>query len=390
MKSRKLFDDHSQFMEKAFTLAKKGFPFVFPNPAVGSIVVSKGAVVGKGYHKKYGDAHAEVNALREAGNKAKGADLYISLEPCTTFGKTPPCTEAIIEAGIKRVFIGQLDPNSCNRNRSKEILRKHGIPVTLLPFGKESILLNKVFFVNQLDNIPFITLKAGASLDGQLMDSKMRSKWITSEESRIEVHKLRSQCQAIAIGRNTFNKDNPHLDLRLIKSKKKMKEPMKVLFSKSGNLDPRHFLLNKETNSKVIIVTTQKGKSILSRKVENRSIQYLLFEGMMTKRKMISIMKQLKNEGVCQLLVEGGANLLHQFLAWDLFHEVHLFMAPLIFGGNGNVWSGEGPLFSLGSKNQWMLHSFYKRREDIHLNYWNKKRHPYFNAPKEYQFTNEI
>ena len=270
-------DKKHYYFCKAFELAAKAANRVHPNPRVGAVVVKNGRIVGEGFHFVCGENHAEVNALLQAGEKARGADLYVTLEPCTTHGRTPPCTDAIISYGIRRVFFGAKDYNPDNQNKAAEVLHKHNIEAIFVDYQKQQDDLNKPFIWGLKSEIPYIHIKAGISLDGKICDSEGHSRWITSEASRAYVQSIRKQCDAIGVGANTFNKDNPSLNIRL-PSDSYFKDPAKIIFSSTGNLDLKHSLLSKPTEGEVIILTTVKGVQQLEGKIKNPNCQLLISE----------------------------------------------------------------------------------------------------------------
>ncbi|MBI4975025.1 MAG: bifunctional diaminohydroxyphosphoribosylaminopyrimidine deaminase/5-amino-6-(5-phosphoribosylamino)uracil reductase RibD, partial [Candidatus Omnitrophica bacterium] len=213
-----------RYMRIAIDLAKKAEGKVSPNPIVGAVIVRNGLVIGRGYHKGPGLPHAEINALRRAGSRAKGASLYISLEPCDHFGRTPPCTAAIIKSGIKKVVVGMKDPNPINNGRGIQKLRKAGIKVIVGVLKEEERSINKPYIKFITNKVPYVTVKVAQSLDGKIATKTGDSRWITQEDSRRYVHQLRSSVDAVMVGVNTVIKDDPLLISRL----PNVRQPMRI------------------------------------------------------------------------------------------------------------------------------------------------------------------
>jgi len=360
---------NNQYMLEAFKLAAKGKNLVFPNPFVGAIVVKNGKIVGKGFHKQAGKEHAEVNALNDAGIKAKNADLYVTLEPCSTYGKTPPCTAKIIESKIKKVYIGALDYNPRHRKKAESILNKKGIETEILDFGEKNSELNKVFNFNIKYSLPYVHLKAAISLDGMICDSRQNSKWITCEKTRLYSHYLRAKCDAILVGSKTFNLDNPRLNIRN-RSKTITKDPAVIIISASGKLNLKNNLLKNTTEREVLILTTPSGKRNLQGKINNHNTTIKSF----SRRTHLSIkpcLTYLKKRGYTSILVEGGSSLLEQFLQTRLFQELHIFMAPKVFGKGSKNFSSNANIDFANKKNNLSLITSKKIENDIYLRYKN-------------------
>lgn len=338
-------DNPHYFFDRAFELAAKAGNRVHPNPCVGAVVVRKGKIVGEGFHAVCGENHAEVNALLEAGEKAQESDLYVTLEPCTTHGKTPPCTDAIIRYGIKRVFFGARDHNPKNQNRVIRVLKENNIEAVFVDYQKRQDDLNRPFIWGLKSAIPYIQIKAGISLDGKICDKKGQSQWITSESSRAYVQEIRKHCDAIVVGANTFNKDNPSLKIRL-PADFVFKDPAKIILSSSGVLNLKHSLLWDPTEGEVIILTTKHGMERLNGKIKNPNCHLLLSEktGVFSLKRGLT---SLKKRGYHNLLVEGGGRITGDFLKNKFFHELHLFIAPILLGHSQYGWSGINPLWRI-------------------------------------------
>lgn len=314
------------YMRMALSLAKKGIGSASPNPMVGAVVVKNGKIVGKGYHKKYGDAHAEVNALNEAGSKAKGATLYLNLEPCCHFGKTPPCTDAVIKAGIKRVVAGMVDPNPKVSGKGAGVLRDAGIEVKLGVLEEDCRRLNEGFIKRITIGRPFVTLKIAASMDGKMATRNKESKWITSEPSRHHVHRLRGQVDAIMTGIGTVLADDPLLTPRIGRVKK---APLRVVVDSLLRVPASA----KVVGSNTLFVATDEAPAKAMENLESSGAEVELFKSKKGKVDLTLVMEHLGKRGVNSLLVETGPELSGALLEEGLVDKVIFFYAPKIIGG---------------------------------------------------------
>ncbi len=319
-------------MKRALELALLGLGKVPPNPMVGAVIVKNGNILGEGFHGFYGDSHAEINAIDSCLDSPKGADLYCNLEPCSTFyhGKiNPPCCDRIIEVGIKRVFIAQIDPNPMVSGSGVKRLRNAGIEVVLDICKEESITLNRGFNSAMVNDRPFIHLKWAQTLDGQIATSEGVSKWISSDECRKETHYLRSMCDGIIVGRKTISEDNPTLDARYGFSP----SPRPIVIDSGLKSDPKSNIFGRDP---IIFCSSLTSK--------NRRALYrgekLLLDGSEFSIKLV--VKALLAKGINSLFVEGGANLITQFLEAGLWDRVTIYTAPKILG------MGLSPVGSLG------------------------------------------
>ncbi|MBN2144388.1 MAG: bifunctional diaminohydroxyphosphoribosylaminopyrimidine deaminase/5-amino-6-(5-phosphoribosylamino)uracil reductase RibD [Candidatus Aureabacteria bacterium] len=338
------------WMEKAFSLAQRGCNRVNPNPRVGAVVVKNGKIIGQGWHEYFGGPHAEVNALKKAQGKAKGADLFVTLEPCSTHGKTPPCICSIAEAGIKRVFFGAVDINPLNRKKAVPEFKKLGIQaVYLQDYQRLHDEMNRDFIHGFSHSFPYIELKTAVTLDGKMADSKGRSKWISNESSRQMVHEIRQNADGILIGAATFNRDDPSLTIRP-PFQEGTKDPAKIILTKSGCLNTSHRLLSKDSQGKVLILTTAQGEKKLKNRIRNSRCEIMAIPQDNGLLSLMACLKVLKKTGVHHLLVEGGAHVFSQFIRQRLFQVLHLFMAPTLFGGKDYIFSGDEILSSIRTK----------------------------------------
>ena len=259
-----------RWMQKAIDLAEKGRLNAHPNPMVGCVVVKGKQLVGAGYHSYFGGPHAEVNALRKAGKKAKGATLYVSLEPCSTSGKTPPCVEKVIAAGVKKVVIGSNDPNPKHTGRAARALRKRGIIVKtgiLKSFVEKQ---NESFFKAMKTGRPFVTVKLAMSLDGNIATKTGDSKWISNKAARERVHKMRAEADAIMIGSGTLLADDARLNVRGVKGVRK--EPYKVIVDTKLKISPQAAVIQKNKRDQVIIFTSTKTQKTKIKKIADLGV----------------------------------------------------------------------------------------------------------------------
>ncbi len=333
---------NEHFMEHALHLAEKGIGTTSPNPRVGAVVVSKGEIAGEGWHEKAGAPHAEVAALRSAGGKAKGSNLYVTMEPCSTTGKTPPCTDEIVKAGVRKVFIGSVDPNPRNSGSGIEILRANGIEVEVGILEEQCRKLNEGFEKYVTQGLPFVTVKAAMSLDGKIATRTGESKWITGEQSRKRVHMMRNETDAIIVGIGTVMKDNPHLTVRGISEA--IHEPKKIVVDARAEINLESNLLSETTAPSTIIAVTEAADNGKLQNIRNRGAEILLCADSNGRVDMKDLMKKLAEKGIVYTLAEGGGVLIAALLENGLVDKVALFYAPILIGGRDavSVVMGEG------------------------------------------------
>jgi len=321
-----------KLMLQAVEEAKKGKGRTSPNPLVGCVIERNGRIIGKGFHERFGAEHAEVNALRKAGKKVKGGTMYVSLEPCCFFGKTPPCTKAIIESGVKKVVIGSLDPNPLVKGKGVKELRRKGIKTKNLNLS-EARKLNEFYFKFITKKIPFVLLKSAMSVDGFIADFKGKSKWISGKESRKLVHELRNEVDAVMVGIGTVKKDNPRLTCRI----KGGRNPERVI------IDPKlEFPLNagmlKEKGKTIIVTAKKAGKKI--KLIERKKNVSLLFLG--EKKGVIDLrelMRELGRREIASVMIEGGSELNSRALNAGIVDRFLFFIAPIEIGKGIPVFS---------------------------------------------------
>lgn len=299
-------------MRAALREAAKGIGHTSPNPAVGAVIVSKGKVVARGWHHGAGLPHAEIEALKKAGNRARGATMFVTLEPCSTHGRTPPCVDAIIAAGILSVIIGAIDPNPAHAGRAVKIFQKAGIQSGAGVLAQECSELNKAFNKWIVAKTPYVFAKAGMSLDGRIARPPGEGQWITSAASRAHAQKLRSQVDAILIGAETLRADNPHLTVRGIPG---AKQPWRVVLTRSGKLPRKAHLFTDEHKEKTLVY-------------EKKSLR--------------AVLRDLGKKQITSVLIEGGADVLGQAFDGRLVDEAHFYIAPLLIGGPKVSVAGRG------------------------------------------------
>lgn len=313
-------------MALALAEAVKGVGRTHPNPSVGAVIVKGGKIIASGYTLPVGGAHAEAIALKHAGKKAKGATLYVTLEPCNHFGRTPPCSEAIIKAGIKRVVFAAKDANRHVKGNGARRLRAAGIEVTSGVLARASEELNLPFFKAMRTGLPWVTLKVGVTLDGKIATSTGESKWISSEESRVVVHQLRDVIDAILVGAGTVIADDPLLTTR--RDTPGARNPVRIVIDPNLRTNPRSAIYDVKV-ARTILVTKHPAPKHAARGVD--VWPFTTLEAML---------QRLVREGLLHLMVEGGAHTHAGFIKAGLVDELVLFMGPKIFGHDGHTWTG--------------------------------------------------
>lgn len=325
-------------MNLAMQLALKAKGKTSPNPLVGAVVVKNNQIIAKGYHERAGLDHAEIVALDEAGKNAKGATLYVTLEPCTHFGRTPPCVDRIIKSGIKEVIVGMLDPNPLNNGKGINILKQHKIKVQVGFLEEKLRKMNEVFIKYITQKIPFITVKVAQSLDGKIATRRGDSKWITSDRSLNYAHRLRANYDAIMVGVNTILRDNPKLDAWF-----SQKQPIKIIVD-SNLSTPQDAAIFSE-GSRVIIATFSVKPE---QETENRKIiaQKATLLEVREKAGQVNLRDMLKKLAtrfqITNILVEGGGTLIGSLFDEGLVDKILFFISPKIIGGKEAISSVMG------------------------------------------------
>lgn len=332
-----------QYMAIALSLAKKGAGFTNPNPMVGAVIVKDGKIIGEGYHKKYGGPHAEVNAFadaKERGENTKGATIYVTLEPCFHYGKTPPCVDLVLRKEVSRVVIGTLDPNPLVAGQSVKKLEKAGIEVVSGIRKEECLKLNEIFFQYVTTKKPFILLKSALSLDGKIATVTGESQWISCEESRREVHELRGKYASIMVGIGTVLADNPSLTCRL----EGKKSPIRIIVDSSLRTPLDANILKNQDIAKTIIATTSRAKSEKKQKIEEMGVEVLILDGEDGQVDLVSLQKAISERKIDSILLEGGADLAFSAIKAGIVDKVRYYIAPIMLGGQQTktALGGEG------------------------------------------------
>ncbi len=344
-----------KFIQLALELALKGKGRTSPNPMVGAVVVKGSKVVGCGYHRRVGGPHAEVSALNMAEGKAKGASLYVNLEPCSVFGRTPPCVEKIISSGISEVIIAMEDPNPLNNGRGIKLLRSSGIKVKVGILKKGAIKINEVFIKYITKRLPFLTVKIAQSLDGKIATKGGDSQWITGSRARRYVHQLRRETDAVLVGVNTIIKDNPLLTSRLRYAKNISEEtqPIKIVVDSRLKTPPHARIFSQRSPAKVIIATTkcappkkikQLGRyaEIIAFSAQDNRVNPVRNRRYSNRVNLQDLMRTLAEREITSVFVEGGGELTASLLKEKLVDKVLFFIAPKIVGGRDAITSVEG------------------------------------------------
>lgn len=328
-------------LNRCFELARKGEGWVSPNPMVGCVIVKDGRIVGEGIHRRFGGPHAERAALRAAGGKVRGATLYVNLEPCSHHGKTPPCVDAIIGSGIRRVVASCLDPNPVVHGKGFAALRNAGVLVEVGLLRKQAEALNEPFFHFMKTKLPFVGLKVAQTLDGRVADVRGESKWITSEQSRKEGHRLRSVYDAILVGAGTIKKDNPELTVRAVRGR----SPIRVV------LDPRLSLPLKSKvfrtrDAETLILSAARAMTRNKQKVRALSARGVKILGLAKGHRFepAQILRILAALGISSVLVEGGPTTASRFLTVRQVNRIHSFIAPALLGGGLATFVARPPI----------------------------------------------
>ena len=326
-------------MRRALSLAKKGAGRTTPNPMVGAVLVKDGRIVGEGFHRRAGEAHAEIVGLQRAGQEARDSTLYINLEPCTHYGKTPPCAPAVIEAGVKEAVIGMIDPNPLVRGNGVAALEKAGIRVRTGTLEEECRRLNEAFCKYILTKEPFVILKVAATLDGRMATRDGDSKWISSEASRRLVHRLRNEVDGVLVGIGTVLKDDPLLTARIPGGR----DPYRIILDSHLRL-PESCKVLSLTADKTILVATEMAPPEKVERLEKRGIHVLIVDSREGKVNLKTCLARLGELGVMSLLVEGGNQVNGSFFDEGFVDKLLIFFSPRLLGDNQapGIFGGKG------------------------------------------------
>lgn len=323
-----------KFMRLALRLAAQGLGRTSPNPAVGAVLVTPdGVVVGEGYHRKAGLPHAEVEALAVAGEKAKGATLYVNLEPCSHHGRTPPCADAIIRSGVAKVHFSIYDPNPLVSGRGGEMLRQAGIEVTAGLLAADAARLNEAFIKHVTTKLPFVTLKSAMTLDGKIATVTGDSKWITGEDARRFVHRLRDQVDVVMVGVGTVLADDPLLTTRL--NSKSAHHPLRVIVDSHGRTPLNARVLTNPAKPPLIAVTREAQERRIADLRRAGAVVTVLPNDSDGRVDLTALLSRLGQQGLISVLIEGGGRLAASALNAGVVDRVLSFIAPKIVGGDG-------------------------------------------------------
>ena len=315
------------YMRRALQLARKGSGHVSPNPMVGAVIVKNGEIIGEGYHQKFGQAHAEVNAIESANKSVQGAILYCTLEPCCHMDKkTPPCAQRIVKEGIARIVIASQDPNPKVSGMGVTLMKKAGIAVTAGILNEENRELNRFFFKYMMTGLPYVTVKIAQTLDGKIALIKNEQTWITNQKSQKLVHRWRARYDAVLVGANTIRIDDPELTVRKIRGR----NPKRIILSGSLNLEKSAKVFTGKYAANTTILTTVSDKTHIYNKWSRSGVN--IFQIAASGNVINSIVRKLAALEITSVLVEGGQQVFSQFIASGLTDEIQIFIAPKMFG----------------------------------------------------------
>lgn len=331
------------YMQRALQLAKLGEGKTRPNPLVGAVLVKDGKIVGEGYHRQYGGPHAEVHALHMAGEAAKGSTLYVTLEPCSHVGKTPPCCQAIVKSGVTRVVCAIEDPNPLVAGKGISYLTDHGVETSVGLLDLEATKLNEIFMHYITQKRPFVILKSAMSLDGKIATSTGDSRWISSPESREQVHEIRNRVSAIIVGVGTVLKDDPILTTRL--KGREGCNPLRIVMDSTGRTPLDAQLLKTLEQAPVMIVTTEATQSSRVKDYEQAGAAVVVLKTADRVEMINELLSYLGERQIDSLLVEGGGTLAESFVQARAVDKFIVYIAPMIIGGRDAPTPVEGTGF---------------------------------------------
>jgi len=320
-----------KFMKRAIELSKKGYGAVNPNPLVGAVIVKNGEIIGEGYHECYGGHHAEINAINNANESVKGATIYVTMEPCNHYGKTPPCTEMLIKEKFSRIVIGMEDPNTIVNGKGIEKLRQAGILVETGIMEDEIKSINEVFIKYITTKQPFCTMKTAMTLDGKISTCTGNSKWISNEKSREWMHELRHRYSGIMVGVNTIIKDDPELTDRSNYEIKK--HPVRIVVDSNGRTPLKAKILN-TSYAKTIIAVTENADNKFIKSVNKKGAKVIICPEKNKKVDLSYLIHELSKQSIGSILLEGGSTLNFSALKEGIVDKVFSFIAPILIGGD--------------------------------------------------------
>lgn len=319
-----------KFMRRAIELAERGMGFVNPNPLVGAVIVKNNRIIGEGFHEKYGALHAERSALKNASEDVEGADMYVTLEPCCHTGKQPPCTDAIIESGIKRVFIGSRDPNPLVARNGVQLLREHGVEVTEDFLREECDALNDIFFHYITAKTPYVILKMAITIDGKIAAAVGDSKWITNEKSRMHTHETRKRVMAILAGSNTVIADDPTLNCRA----ENPSHPIRVVCDSHFSVPLTARVIQTAGEIPTYIAYTD-GDTKKEGTLKSLGVNLIKTPKKDGHVDLAYLMRTLGEMGIDSVLIEGGGQIHASALKSGTVNKLQIYLAPKIIGGDG-------------------------------------------------------
>ncbi len=334
-------DSDERFMKQVLRLARRGLGLTSPNPVVGTLVVRNGQIIGSGYHKKAGAPHAEILALSKAGEGARGSTLYVNLEPCNHYGRTPPCTKAILESGIRRVVVGIHDPNPHVTGGGCRFLRSNGVEVKWGVLEEECARLNEVYVKYVTKGKPFVIVKGALTLDGWIATQTGNSKWITNEKSRKFVHSLRKRVDAIMVGVDTIIADNPLLVPYLMGNS--APDPVRVIADTNLRVPLESRVFNSGTSALTIVASGSNVSNTKRKKLEGQGARVIRCQMRDGRIDLADLLDRLAEMSICSVLVEGGATLFGSIIRERLVDKYYIFLAPKILGGDNGVPFTRGP-----------------------------------------------
>jgi diaminohydroxyphosphoribosylaminopyrimidine deaminase / 5-amino-6-(5-phosphoribosylamino)uracil reductase len=335
---------HERWMRRALDLARRGEGMTRPNPPVGAVVVRGSRAVGEGHHRRAGGPHAEIEALRQAGAKAEGGTLYVTLEPCSTWGRTPPCTDAILAAGLRTVVVSTLDPNPVHTGRGLRLLRKQGVRVVTGVCGEQGRYLVAPFAKWVTTGRPYVTLKLAMSLDGKIADRCGASKWITGGEARCLVHDLRRRVDSIVVGGGTVRRDDPVLLPRPSRGRR----PWRVIVTRKGDIPGKAHVLSDPDALRTIVAVANSCSDGLVKRLAAKGVEVLKAPETRDGVSLAELLNQLGRRGLLHVLCEGGAELAASLVKRGLVDEFFFVIAPCILGGREGVGAVGGRGWRLG------------------------------------------
>ena len=328
----------------ALSQASKGLGKVNPNPLVGAVIVRGNNIIGSGYHEQFGGPHAEINAIRNAVESVEGATMYVTLEPCSHYGKTPPCVDALIKAGIAKVVIAMVDPNPLVSGNGIERLKENGVEVEVGVLENEALELNRIFLKYIQTKLPYVVMKTAMSLDGKIATATGHSQWISSPESRQYVHGLRNELKGILVGVNTVITDDPKLTTRL--NGETGRNPIRIVVDSKGRIPLSARMLKDGLTNPVIIATTSGFSEEKRQSLEESGHKVLILAEQDGKVDLNQLMFELGRLGIDGILLEGGGTLNESALKSGIVDEIRFIIAPLLLGGRDAITPIEGAGFN--------------------------------------------